>query len=179
MPKKDKKISSKNYLYAFLILLGAILFTLYIFSWYQVKKEEKLMYSYLITTNTLDSTISDLESIDEVINEVPESYFIYFSYTGDEEVYKLEKSLKRVIDQYRLNDSFYYVDMTKYMEDNDYLDKLKDKFKLSKLERLPVIIYVQNGIVSEDNILDGNYTKILDAKDFSDFLEKNNFTKVK
>ena len=57
--KSDRYVSPKNYFYAFLILIGGILLALYVFEWYQVKKEEKLMTSYLISSNTIESNIKD------------------------------------------------------------------------------------------------------------------------
>ena len=77
-------VNPRNYLYALLILVGGILIVWYAFSWYQVKREEKLMDSYLISTNTISSNITDINSLTQVIQESPSSYFIYIGYRGVE-----------------------------------------------------------------------------------------------
>ena len=82
----NKKIPSKNYLYALLILIGGIIIVLYIFEWINVKNEEKLMNSYLLTSNTINSKIEDFDSLKQILKETSSSYFIYLSYTGEEEI---------------------------------------------------------------------------------------------
>ena len=177
--KQEKIISSKNYLYAILILIGGILLTLYIFKWYEVKKEEKLITSYLIKTKTISSNVFDLESLKQLRQESPSSYFIYFSYTNNENVYNLEKKLKRVIDKYKLNDIFYYVDMTKMMENNDYLEEIKKCLDINNLDNLPVIIYVHNGIINNNDILDGVNNNLLKVEDLENLLNIYEFEIVK
>lgn len=158
----ERYIEPKNYLYAFIILIGGILLILYIFEWYNVKKEEKFMSSYLITSNTINLKITGLETLHQIRQEAPSSYFVYLSYTGDEDVYNLEKGLKRVIDKYKLNDMFYYVDLTDLKENNkDYLKIIGSNLEINTLKNIPAIIYVNNGEILEKNILDGiNNTKL-------------------
>ena len=86
----EKNIPSKNYIYALLILIGGIVLALYIFEWINVKTEEKLMTSYLISSNTINSSIEDFNSLSQILKETSSSYFIYFGYTGDEDVYEFE-----------------------------------------------------------------------------------------
>jgi len=173
-------IGFKKYLYAFLILIGGILFTLYMFEWYQVKREEKLMTSYLITSNTIQSSIEDLDSLNQIRQEAPTDYFMYISYTGNEEVYNLEKELKRVIDKYKLNDIFYYVDLTDLKNNNEnYLNDVKNKLQIKELDKLPVIIYVSEGKILNSNILDGINKTMLKAEDLEQLLEIYEFEAVK
>lgn len=180
MAKKTVKKGYKNYVYALLIILGFIGLTLYGFSWYRVKKEERLMRSYLLVTNTIESNINDLDSIDQILDESPSSYFIYISYNNSEEVYNFEKSLKRIIDKYRLNDIFYYINATELMDSNeDYLNVIKDKFKIKDINRLPIIIYVNEHKITEDNILSSKNNSIIDADDFEKLLINNEFESLK
>jgi len=175
-----KNISVKNYVCAALILIGAIIFTLYIFEWYQVKREEKLMTSYLISSKTIDSNITDLESLKQIRQESPASYFIYFGYTGDEEVYKLEKEMKRVIDKYKLNDIFYYVDLTELKENKtNYLNEVNKNLEIKSLNNVPAIIYVNEGKIEEKNILDGINNNLLSVSDFENLLKNYEFEAVK
>lgn len=170
--KKDVKINVKNYFYAFIILFGSILLVVYIFSWYNVKKTEKLMTSYLVKSGTVESVISDLDSLNQLRQESPSSYFIYLSYTNDEYVYNFEKELKRVIDKYSINDIFYYVDLTSLKDKNeDYIKEINSKLNISALNDLPAIIYVRDGKILESNILDGIGSTKLKIEDFEHLLE--------
>lgn len=173
-------VRPKNYLYAFLILVGGILFALYIFEWYQVKKEEKLMNSYLITSKTIESSIEDLNSLNLIRQEAPSSYFIYIGYTNDEDVYNFEKELKRVIDKYKLNDIFYYVDLTELKENNEnYLEEIEKKLEIKDIQNVPAIIYVNEGKILESNILDGIDGTKLKIEDLEKLLDIYEFETVK
>ena len=173
------KIAAKNYIYALLVLVGGILIVLYIFEWVNVKKEEKLMTSYLLSSNTIDSSINDLNSLEQILKEVPSSYFLYISYTQDEEVYNFEKALKRVIDNYNLSDSFYYVDLTELKNNNEnYIIDVEKTLNID-LERIPVIIYVKNGVIEENNILDGINDTMVKISDLENLLDIYEFEPVK
>lgn len=174
----EKKINPQNYFYAVLILVGGILLTLLIFKWYNTKKEEKLMISYLVSTNTIESSISDLNSLDLIKQESPSSYFIYLGFTKDEDVYNLERELKELIDDYKLNDIFYYVDLTEYREkDEEYLDIIKEKLDIEDLKQVPAIIFIENGQVEE--ILDGVKNTSLKIDDVKKLLDVYGFEAVK
>lgn len=175
-----KKIPLKNYIYAFLVLLGGILLILYIFEWINVKKEEKLMNSYLITSNTINSKIEDFDSLKQTLNETSSSYFLYLSYTGNEDVYNFEKELKRVIDNYDLSDSFYYMDLTKIKESNEnYIETIKSELNISDLEKVPAIIYVKNGKMENATILDGIKETMLKVADLENLLDIYDYELVK
>lgn len=174
-----KKIPLKNYVYAFLVLLGGILIVLYIFEWINVKKEEKLMNSYLITSSTINSKIEDFDSLKQILNETSSSYFIYLSYTGNEDVYKFEQELKKVIDNYGLNDNFYYMDLTKIMNDNEnYLELVNNNLNIN-IDRVPVIIYVKDGKIEGNNILDGINGTMLKVADVENLLDIYDYELIK
>jgi len=178
--KSFKKIPSKNYLYAILILLGGIILSLYIFEWISVKKEERLMTSYLIRSNTINSSIEDLNSLPQILTETSSSYFIYLSYTGSEDIYDFEKELKRVIDNYNLSDSFYYVNLTKIKEENkNYISDINKKLKINSLDNVPAIIYVRNGKIENSNVLDGINDTRLKIADLENLLDIYEFETVK
>lgn len=179
--KSDKKdIKLINYFYSFIILCGSILITLYGFQYYQHKKSEKLNTSYLIATNTIESYITDIDTMEQVLNEAPSSYFVYLSYTGDENVYEFETHLKKYIDDYKLNDIFYYIDLTDVKNNNDnYLEVIKEMFELKHLYRLPAILYIHNGELLETNILDGRYGTIVTMNEIQELLNNYKFEKIK
>lgn len=174
----EKYINPKNYLYALLILCGGILLALYIFEWYNVKKEKELSTSYLVKTSTVESSIDDLNSLNQIRQEAPSDYFIFLSYTKDEQVYNLEKDLKTIIDKYKLNDIFYYVDLTELKEKEDnYLEKVKESLDLESLDKLPAIIYVKEGKVID--ILDGIKDTSLNSNHFQKLLDDYEFETIK
>ncbi len=174
-----KNVSLKNYFYAILVFFGIILVVLYIFEWVNVKKEERLMNSYLLTSNTIDSKIEDLASLKQIMQEVPSSYFIYFGYTNDEDVYDLEVSLKKVIDKYELSDNFYYFDVTKMKEDNEnYITEINNSLEID-MERTPAIIYVVDGEIKSSNILDGVSDTMLKVADLENLLDIYEYEAVK
>lgn len=178
--KNDSYVSPKNYVYAFLILVGGIVLSLYIFEWYQVKQEEKLMRSYLISSKTIESNIKDLDSLNQIRQEAPSSYFIYLGYTGDEDVYNLEKNLKRVIDKYKLNDIFYYVDLTDLKNNNEYyLEEIENKLKIDELNNIPALIYVNEGNILNSNVLDGLNNNMLKVEELEKLLDVYEFETVK
>ena len=172
MKRFKRRIPVKNYIYSILILVGVILLILYLFSWYNVKKEEKLMKSYLISSKTIESKIDNLNDLEQTLSEAPLSYFVVFSYTGNEEGYNMERNLKRVIDKYRLNDSIYYVDASKNLNNQEYIDNLNKLFKTKNVKNIPVIIYVEEGKTKE--VLNS-----ITSDSFKELLERNNFKIVK
>ena len=176
--KNNKQISKKHYVYSALILLGGILLIWYIFAWIDVKKEEKLMNSYLISSNTISSSIKDFDALSQILTETSSSYFIYLGFIKDENVYNLEKSLKKVIDDYNLNDNFYYFDITDIKNNKNYLDELQNKLKVDSLNATPAIIYVHNGELIESNILDGKDDKMLTANDLKTLLKKYSYNQI-
>lgn len=177
---KPRNIPLKNYIYAVLVLLGGILLILYIFEWISIKKEEKLMNSYLITSNTINSKIEEFDSLKQILNEASSSYFIYLSYTGNEDIYNFEKELKRIIDNYDLSDNFYYMDLTKIIKNNEnYVEIVKKELNISDLEKVPAIIYVGNGRMENAMVLDGVNGTMLKVTDLENLLDIYDYELVK
>ena len=137
------------------------------------------MKSYLITSSTIVTTVTTLDEFDHISQELPSSYFIYLGYTGDKDVYNFEKDLKVLIDTYNINDIFYYIDVTDLMDDENYLDKIKEVLKIDSLENVPAIIYVNDGEIKDSNILDGVKGTILKAEDLERLLNIYEFEMVK
>ena len=173
MDNKKREIPQKNYLICGLLFLGLILGTLYAFKWNEVKKQEKLVESYLIKTNTVSLTINTLEELESTLVEVPYDFFIFTGYTGDLDEYNLEVDLKPIIDDYKLADKFYYLNITDTKEEEDFLEDLSDLLD-AKISSIPTIIYVSNDKVSNKITKDDEYLK---ASDFEKLLEIYDFEK--
>ena len=109
--EKVPKYSPKNLYILIAIIAVFILGGLYVFKWQQVKQEEKLMKSYLISSGAVNLEIKNLDEVSYYKTEAPSSYFVLISYTGSEDTYNLEYGLKSIIDKYKLNDEFYYLNV--------------------------------------------------------------------
>lgn len=172
--KRNKYFSIKNYYTIIFICLGTLLLTWYVISWQQVKTKEKFLTSYLITTNTLNNEIKDLKEIEQILSESPTRYFVYISYTQDESIYKLEKKLKKLIDNYEIKDEFYYINVTNQVENANLINELNKKFDTQSIENIPCILYFENGQLKE-TLLDKN--KVFDYSKFEKLLKEKKYEK--
>lgn len=151
MPKKTinntREIPMKNYYIAILIFIAIILGLLYILKWYNVKQTELYRESYLIKTDTLTYEIKNMNEISQVIIEAPDTYFAFIGYKNDKEEYLIEQDIKTIIDNYKLNDMFYYIDATEIKNDENYINNFNDIFKLEKdkINNIPAIIFFDKG----------------------------------
>ncbi len=174
MKKKSNYIPTKNYVIAALVVVGTILLGLYIFSWIRIKEEEKYLESYLLSTNTTVLHINTLEELESTLLEIPDNYFIFTGYTGDEEEYELEKDLKPIIDDYGIQNIFYYLDITELMDEENFLAELSDILD-KEITTLPTILYcINNKVENQTTTEDGEY---LEASDFEKLLEMYEFEK--
>ena len=177
--KNEKFIPTKNYFVALALVLAAIFLTWYGFAWNKVRQENKVSVSYFVKNNVITKEIDSLEELDSIVQEAPEKYFIYIGYTGDENVYNLEKQLAPIIKEYELNDSFYYLNVTKIKNEDNYVDKINEKLGLTdvKVTNVPTVIYFVDGTVSKSGIIttaDGN---LMTKNDFQKFLDVNKIEK--
>lgn len=170
MNNKTNNSSGKIYLYICLLIIGVFILAWYLSSWYYLKKEERLSKSYLINSSTIEYEITDVSEIDQVLKESPSSYFVYISYTNDEKVYRFEKKLKKYIDNYNIKDSFYYLNITSYLEKEDLIDKLNKRFDTNEIKKVPCILYYENKILTK--VING-----FEYLEFSDILKTDNFIK--
>ncbi len=177
--KNEKFIPTKNYFVALAVVLAAIFLTWYGFAWNKVRLENKVSVSYFVKNNIITKEIDSLEELDSITQEAPEKYFIYIGYTGDENVYDLEKSLTPLIKKYELNDSFYYLNVTKIKNEDNYIDKINERLGLTdvKITNVPTVVYFVDGTVPKSGIIttaDGN---LMTKNDFQKFLDINKIEK--
>lgn len=174
-----KESISNNTIIIIASAIAVIIFLcFYFWRWYDVKKEERLMNSYLVSSGTISLTIHNLDEVNQVLfsNETPDKYFVLINYTKNEDNYNLEKDLKNIIDNYKLNDSFYYLDVTDLKNsNNNYINEINKTFKTKDIKSIPTILYYENGSLKEvvkriDNntINAGDFQKLLDIYEFED-----------
>ncbi len=175
--KNERFIPLKNYVLAVVIVVVIILITCYSFAWYNVFKENKVSTSYLVKEKIVSNEIQSLDELDAIFSEVPESYYVYISYTGSENIYNMEKDLKDLITEYNLNDSIYYLNVTSFKEEDNYIDKINEAFNLEdkKIDQVPTIIYYKNGKAVD--IIKRNDNNIMSAGDFQKLLDVNKIPK--
>ena len=177
MAKKKSKKNNINFKKIFYFILGFLLIIFliwYIISWKNVKQEEKLMNSYLITSNTLSVEIKDLSETIQVLKESPSEYFVYISYTNDEKVYSFEKKLKKLINNYNLKDEFYFVNVTNIKDDENFYSEINDTFNTKLISNIPSILHFKNNELKKviyNKDLNKTYTE------FENLLKENEFDK--
>ena len=104
--------------------------------------------SYLLSTNTVYLEIDNIRELRSVLTETPSYYFLYISYIGDSNVYNLEKELKPLIDEYQLQNNFYFLNVTDFKDSNvNYREDIAEILGIdaSIISDIPVILYYSDG----------------------------------
>lgn len=133
---KSKEISKKNYLILFLMVVAVVIITLFIFDINNSYKNnnESNLFNYVNKVS-----LNDMENI---LQEPSSELFVFITETGNEDVYKLENNLKKLIKKYNLRDNFIYTDQL-----ND-LNTLNETLE-SNIKRIPSLLYFRNGILEK------------------------------
>ena len=164
---KYRNQNVKKYFVGLCIILAIIFLALYFYKWHTVREQEKYFNSYLISTNTISLEMNDIDEIRSVLSETPNYYFLYISYTGDEDVYTLEEELKPLIDEYQLQNNFYFLNVTDFKDTNtNYKNDIADELDIDRsiIAKVPIILYFKDGELATTH---GIFT----AAEFEDLLE--------
>lgn len=153
-------MKKNRYVKLFIILLITVIMTILVCNLYRNYENNKLNKSYISKYVTSIS----LKDLSNSIVEAGDNTFVYFGVTGSDEIYKMEKELKRIIIDNHMEDEFIYVNATKtnVSEVNDLLNSD------IKIQRLPAIVYLKNGSVVE--VLDSSMHS-LNSSDFDYLLD--------
>lgn len=175
--KNEAFIPVKNYILSAVIVVVIIGLTYYAFAWYNVLKENKVSTSYLLEQKYISNEITDLNAISDIFMEMPDSYFVYISYTGDEKIYNMEKSIKDLIKDYNLSDQMYYLNVTSIKDEENYIDKINEALDLTdrKVTKVPTILYFYEGKLVE--MTDSKSDNLLTKSDFEKLIEIVNIEK--
>ena len=145
--EKLKEIPTKNYIYLFIILLGSILFLIYIYTWYETYNETRLKTS--IMNNYL--TVINYNELDNYISE-NQNAVIYVSVLGHEEINRFEKNLKNEVVNHNLRNSILYLDLT-----NEDIKQATQKLKID--ENFPYLVVYTNGRITDTySIVENDYS---------------------
>lgn len=164
-----KTDSLKKYIIMLIIVLGIIFLFLYFYKWYEVKQDEKYLQSYLMETNTINLEMNETKEIHQVLSETANYYFIYISYTEDKNIYEFEKKLKPLIDEYDIQNNFYYLNITDIKKTNkNYKKDIAKELNVDEtdISKIPSILYFKDNKLVKSGIST--------AKDFENLLEKEN-----
>lgn len=161
--------SRKNILIIVCIVLALILVIFYGYRVNKLKETDTLSKSYLLDSGTVSLEIKNLDEVNQILAESPTEYFVLISYTGNKDTYKLENGLKRILDKYKLNDSFYYLNVKSIMDEDNYLNRLNNAFNTDKIKKVPTILYYKNGKIVD--VVTRNDNNIINAGDFQKLLD--------
>ncbi len=164
---KYRNQTAKKYFLGLCIILAIIFLALYFHRWSTVREQEKYYQSYLISTNTISLEMTDINEIRSVLSETPSYYFLYISYTGDEDVYQLEEDLKPLINEYQLQNNFYFLNVTQFKDANkNYKEDIAHALNIDSdiISKVPIILYFKDGSLATTQ-------GIFNAQDFKDILE--------
>lgn len=140
----ERKVPAKNY---YIVAIGSLItigLVLLIRVMYLNYKENSTKNSIF---NEKGVTQIHTEDFDFALNEMPEG-ILYVSYTGNFEVYSIEKKLYREMKRKDLLDKVIYWDVT---NTKDYLKILQEKYPniKSQITNAPMLIYIKNGQAEE------------------------------
>ena len=142
-----REVPKKNYLYLFLILLGSIIFLIYLYTWYETYNENKLnttimdKYLTVINYNELDNYI--IENKDAVI---------YVSILGNEDINKFEKKFKNLVSENNLRNDILYLNIS-----NENITSATKKLNIDK--NFPYLVVYTNGVITDTySIKECNYS---------------------
>lgn len=168
-----QKVSRNKILIVSAIVVVLILLVFYIYQWQKVKNQEKYMNSYLLDSGTVSLEIKNLDEVSQILTESPNEYFVLITYTGDKETYELEKDIKSIVDDYKLSDSFYYLNIKNLLKEDNYLNRLNNAFNTDKITAVPIILYYKDDVLIDtvsrvdDNIINaGDFQRILDIYEY-------------
>lgn len=138
-PKKEnlREIPLKNYIYLFIILLGSVLFLIYIYTWYNTYNENKLYTS--IMNKYL--TVINYNELNDYITE-NKNAILYVSILGDKEINRFEEKFKNIISDENLKNNILYLDIT-----NENRTQAKNKLQIE--EEFPYFVVYTNGQITD------------------------------
>lgn len=170
---KDKSLkdffTSKNIIIIITIFICLIIIGIFIYNIQKNKETNELTKSYLLESGAVSLEIKNLDEVNQILTEAPTEYFILITYLNDEKNNELETGLKPIIDKYKLNDSFYYLNIDNIKDEDNYLTRLNNTFNTDKIKKVPIILYYRDGkIVDTVSRYDDN---TINASDFQKLLD--------
>lgn len=167
----------KKYALVVTVFISIFLFGYFIYYTYNGYMDSKISKSYLVSKKLVKKQYNIEEDLSELRNLTGER-FIYISYTGNKDIYNLEKELKTLIKDYNLTDKFYYVNIDSIKNDDNVISAINNFLNVEEglITKVPTIIYVnkdneilRNNVITrlDDNLMEkGDFQKLLDINGF-------------
>jgi len=174
---KMKKVDKMNkYIVLLIAIVGLFLVCFCLYLIVNSINNHNANSSYLVRKKLVTKSYKIEEDLTELKNNTG-SYFVYISYTGDEDIYDLEKELKPLIKQYKLKDKFYYVNIDSLKDDTNKVSAVNELLGLNDvtISKVPTIYYVNNGTVNQGSIITRLDDNLMEAADFQQLLDINDF----
>ena len=160
-----KTIPTKNYFIVLGVSILIIILTLYLRAFYLSYKSYNGDFSYFTFKKANQITKDDFDFIlTESTNNI-----LYIGYNSSN-LYSLEKKLYREFEKNDLLERVIYWNVDDYLENNDYIQILKNKFPSVDIYSAPSIIVIINGDAKESVKVDEEFIK---DKGIKDIIERN------
>lgn len=134
-----REIPIKNYFILLIIIIVVALSTIILTNIYNNRfKTTSIMYNYLseIKKNDLDTYLIEKPNI-----------IIYIADKHDLSNDKIEKKLQKEIIKYNAKDYFVYLNIN--MNNLEFIDKLNKKYYGNISKQLPVLVVIEDGLISK------------------------------
>lgn len=166
LEKNDKKIPARNYFIVFVIAVLTVALVMYIRT-FIISYRENISSVSIFKDNVQSINVSDLDFTIPEAGEV----VLYVSYTGNLKINSMEKILYKKIEDKNVKDKIIYLDVSEYLDNNEYINILKKKFTKveSQINTAPLFIYVKDGVPEEAM---SSELKMIDYKVLYKLLEK-------
>ncbi len=169
-----KVIPVSNYLIAAIVLVWVIIIA-YVGYELSRRHQENLYQEGYFIHEKIDIQKITMEESKKVSHDSKDAIFILYNYRGYEETYNLEKELYKIIKDYHLENSFYYVDLT---DENgtincDMTCVLNTGLKVNKFKNVPAIAYYERGTLID--VAQRDDQKVLESADFVKLLDMYEF----
>lgn len=160
-----KSIPTRNYLILFGIILLVICACFAAYNVYNIYQENKIRTSPLSNKEVL---YVDLKN---ATIEIDADTFLVISYVQNREIHNNEIEIKKYLNKNNLIDNVMYLDISKYINDPEFITDLNKTLKLKdnlQIKKFPALIYYKEGIAtykidSTEHLLNkGDFEQIVD-----------------
>lgn len=165
-----KVIPLSNYLIAAIILVWIAIIA-YVGYELSRRHQENLYQEGYFIHEKIDIKKISLAEASTVAHDAKDAVFILFNYRGYEETYELEKELWRIMNDYHIEQNFYYVDLT---DENGTLNcdmtcVLNTGLHVTNFKNVPAIAYYERGTLID--VAQREDKKVLEVADFVKLLD--------
>ena len=173
--KTIRKIPTKNYVIAGIIVLVILVFSFFGYRCFK-SYQEKMWNEGYFYREKFDGKEIKYNELAESVNKMSGNSFVLINYLGKEETYDLEKGVLTLINDYHLKENFYYLNISKTNESSSEIQKeLNQLFETNRIQNLPVVLFLKEGKLVDLAVREDK--QILESADFAKILDIYEFRK--